>query len=215
MAQLNDLKKDEAVEDLSDLEEEKMDGLEEETTEEDGYPEKTDFDEEGLEEEPEKAEYTDDTMKGRTGPEGFVENAGAGEESQGKKHEQAGQLGSLYKEWSNDEFATLDLSGDNVEKAYEAFKAEQLEKMAYDSLKVRFAERFASEQSVRKANVARNEYDAKNEVEALRQEFSTLRKSLSEQTETIAKAQTVEVPEVDVSEMSWAEINNFVSQFEE
>jgi len=153
--------------------------------------------------------------KGRTGPEGFVENAGAGTETQGKKHEQAGQLGSLYKEWSDDEFATLDLSSDNVEKAYEAFKAEQLEKMAYDSLKEQFAARFASEQSVRKAAVARNEYDAKNEVEALREEFATLRKSLSEQTDTIAKANTVEIPDVDVSEMSWAEINSFVSRYEE
>ncbi len=153
--------------------------------------------------------------KGRVGPEGFVENAGAGEPGQGKKHEQAGQLGSLYKEWSDDEFATLDLSKENVEKAYEAFKSEQLEKMAYDSLKEKFAARFADEQNVRKAAVARSEYDAKNEVEALREEFATLRKSLSEQTETIAKAQTVEIPDVDVSEMSWAEINSFVSQFEE
>ena len=162
----------------------------------------------------ETASYDDNELKGRTGPEGFVENAGAGDESQGKKHQQSGQLGSLYKEWSNDEFATLDLSGENVEKAYEAYKAEQLEKMAYDSLKTQFASRFAEEQNVRKANVARSEYDAKNEVEALREEFATLRKSLSKQTETIAKAQTVEVPEVDVSEMSWSEINNFVAQFE-
>jgi len=87
--------------------------------------------------------------------------------------------------------------------------------MAYDSLKSKFASRFADEQDVRKASIARSEYDAKNEVEALREEFATLRKSLSEQTETIAKAQTVEVPDVDVSEMSWAEINSFVSQFEE
>lgn len=209
MAQLNDFKKEEA--DL-DLDEEKMDGLEavEEPMEEEGL-ETMDSDEEELE----LASYDDAEMKGRTGPEGFVENAGAGEETQGKKHEQAGQLGSLYKEWSNDEFATLDLSNENVEKAYEAFKAEQLEKMAYDSLKSQFATRFADEQTVRKGDVARREYDAKNEVEALRDEFATLRKSLSEQTETITKAQTIEVPEVDVSEMSWAEINNFVAQYEE
>ena len=209
MGQLNDFKKEDAE---VDLEEEKMDGLDLAEEEED-MPEKGEY-MDSDEEDVEMASYDDTEMKGRMGPEGFVENAGAGEETQGKKHEQAGQLGSLYKEWSNDEFATLDLSNENVEKAYEAYKAEQLEKMAYDSLKTQFASRFAEEQNVRKADVARSEYDAKNEVEALREEFATLRKSLSEQTDTIAKAQTIEVPDVDVSEMSWAEINNFVSQYE-
>ena len=217
MSQLNEFKKEEADEEL-DMQVESMDSLE---SEEDEVVESADWDsgegDEPMAEDEETVEttsYDDNELKGRTGPEGFVENAGAGDESQGKKHQQSGQLGSLYKEWSNDEFATLDLSGENVEKAYEAYKAEQLEKMAYDSLKTQFASRFAEEQNVRKANVARSEYDAKNEVEALREEFATLRKSLSKQTETIAKAQTVEVPEVDVSEMSWSEINNFVAQFE-
>ena len=214
MSQLNDFKKEEAEEDpnienMDGLDEAEGEPMEEEDLDVATYNPNEEDDELAL------TSYDEAELKGRTGPEGFVENAGAGEESQGKKHEQAGQLGSLYKEWSNDEFATLDLSNENVEKAYEAFKAEQLEKMAYDSLKTQFATRFASEQTVRKGAVSRREYDAKNEVEALRDEFSTLRKSLSEQTETIAKAQTIEVPEVDVSEMSWAEINNFVSQYEE
>lgn len=218
MTQLNDLKKEEDMDEekmsmkdeekMSMKDEEKM-SMEDKDEEKMGY-ESMDSDEEDLE-----MADMDMERKGRTGPEGFVENAGAGTESQGKKHEQAGQLGSLYKEWSNDEFSTLDLSNENVEKAYEAFKAEQLEKMAYDSLKEQFAARFAEEQNVRKAAVARSEYDAKNEVEALREEFATLRKSLSEQTETIAKAQAVEIPDVDVSEMSWAEINSFVSRYEE
>ena len=223
MTKLSDFKKEES--DMGDdkekmsmkeTEEEKMSM--DDDKEKMGY-ESMDSDEEDLEladKDLEMAEMPDDMeRKGRTGPEGFVENAGAGTETQGKKHEQAGQLGSLYKEWSDDEFATLDLSSENVEKAYAAFKAEQLEKMAYDSLKDQFAARFASEQTVRKAEVARSEYDAKNEVEALREEFATLRKSLSEQTDTIAKANTVEIPDVDVSEMSWAEINNFVSRYEE
>ena len=223
MTQLNDFKKEEADMDdkekmsMKDKDEEKMSM--EDDKEKMGY-ESMDSDEEDVEmaeKDLEMADMDEADMerKGRMGPEGFVENAGAGEPGQGKKHEQAPQIGSLYKEWSDDEFATLDLSAENVEKAYEAFKSEQLEKMAYDSLKEKFAIRFADEQNVRKAAVARSEYDAKNEVEALREEFATLRKSLSEQTETIAKAQTVEVPDVDVSEMSWAEINSFVSQFEE
>lgn len=213
MSQLNDFKKEEEADMKEpDMDLESMDGTDM-SLEESDDKEAADYSEE--EEDVESMSYDDKEMKGRTGPEGFVENAGAGEETQGKKHEQSGQLGSLYKEWSDDEFATLDLSNDNVEKAYEAFKAEQLEKMAYDSLKTQFASRFASEQTVRKASVARSEYDAKNEVETLKQEFATLRKSLSAQTETIAKAQEISMPEVDVSEMSWTEINNYVAQFEE
>tara|TARA_R100001509_G_scaffold69341_1_gene38472 strand:+ start:3948 stop:5198 length:1251 start_codon:yes stop_codon:yes gene_type:complete len=225
MTQLNEFKKEESDMDdkekmsMKEKDEEKM-SMKDKDEEKMGY-ESMDSDEEDVEMMAEKdlemadMDEADMERKGRMGPEGFVENAGAGEPGQGKKHEQAGQLGSLYKEWSNDEFSTLDLSSENVEKAYEAFKAEQLEKMAYDSLKEQFAARFANEQSVRKAEVARSEYDAKNEVEALREEFATLRKSLSEQTDTIAKAQAFEMPDVDVSEMSWAEINSFVSQYEE
>ena len=212
MSQLNDFKKEEEKGDEPELDIENMDGMDESLEEMGKDKEAADFDEE---EDDVEMSYSDTEMKGRTGPEGFVENAGAGEETQGKKHEQAGQLGSLYKEWNDDEFSTLDLSTGNVEKAYEAFKAEQLEKMAYDSLKKQFAQRFAEETTVRKASVARSEYDAKNEVEALKEEFATLRKSLSEQTETIAKAQTMEIDVPDVSGMSWNEINNYVAQFEE
>ena len=132
----------------------------------------------------------------------------------GKKHTQATKMGQLYKEWDNTDFSTLDLSVENVEKAYDAFKAEQLEKMAYDSLKDKFAERFAAETSVRKNEVARSEYDAKSEVEVLKEEFATLRKSLQEQEDTIIKSQEIAVPDVDVADMSWQDIHNFVSQYE-
>ena len=120
----------------------------------------------------------------------------------------------MYKEYTNDEFTTLDLSTENIEKAYDAFKAEQLEKMAYDNLKTQFEQRFGSETSVRKQNVARSEYDAKNEVEALRNEVATLRKSLSDRCDEIVKSQSIEVPEVDVDEMSWGDIHNFMSKYE-
>ena len=156
----------------------------------------------------------DSERKGRTGPEGFVEAGLIGEESQGKKLPQAPQVGPLYKEWTNEEFSTLDLTTANVEKAYEAFKAEQLEKMAYDSLKKQFESRFISETSVRKSAVARNEYDAKNEVETLREEFATLRKSLTERNDEIIKSQTIAVPEINVAEMSWGEVHNFMAQYE-
>ena len=40
----------------------------------------------------------------------------------------------VSKEWESDEFTSLDLSVENVEKAYAQYKAEQLEKIAYDNL---------------------------------------------------------------------------------
>jgi DNA mismatch repair ATPase MutS len=156
----------------------------------------------------------DSEKKGRSGPEGFVEAGLMGEESQGKKLKQAPQVGPLYKEWTNEEFATLDLTTENVEKAYEAFKAEQLEKMAYDSLKKQFESRFVDETSARQNAVAKSEYDAKNEVETLREEFATLRKSLIERNDEIVKSQTITVPEINVAEMSWGEVHNFMAQYE-
>ena len=162
----------------------------------------------------EKDEDLDSEKKGRSGPEGFVEAGLMGEESQGKKLPQAPQVGPLYKEWTNEEFSTLDLTTENVEKAYEAFKAEQLEKMAYDSLKKQFESRFVDETSARQSAVAKSEYDAKNEVETLREEFATLRKSLIERNDEIVKSQTIAVPEINVAEMSWGEVHNFMAQYE-
>ena len=87
--------------------------------------------------------------------------------------------------------------------------------MAYDTLKEQFAERFTSEQSVRKADVARNEYDAKNEVETLKEEFASLRKSLDEQTDIVKAGTEVTIPDIDVTEMSWGDLHNFIGQYEE
>lgn len=187
-------------------------------TDEEGMPSSKDGEMEMADNDEDKSELEmsnyDSERKGRTGPEGFVEAGLMGEESQGKKLPQAPQVGPLYKEWTNEEFSTLDLTTANVEKAYEAFKAEQLEKMAYDSLKKQFESRFVSETSVRKSAVARNEYDAKNEVETLREEFATLRKSLTERNDEIIKSQTITVPEINVAEMSWGEVHNFMAQYE-
>jgi HK97 family phage prohead protease len=208
MAEVNDLKKEEEAKPSSDdgekeaMSYESMDTMDDEPDNEGEDIEMSDT-------------MDDETAKMRSGPEGSVEH-GYGEDLEaGKKHTQAAQVGQLYKEWQNDDFATLDLSVENVEKAYDAFKAEQLEKMAYDTLKSKFESRFATEQNVRKSDAARAGYDAKNEVETLREEFAMLRKSLTEQNEKIVKSQTVQVPNFDVTNMSWGEIHNIVSGFEE
>ena len=210
MKQVNDLQKEEPVEEEKA---EYMDTDEESSAEGEKLTSDTDT---PVEEEDEELTLSnfDSEAKGRTGPEGFVEAGLIGEESQGKKLPQAAQVGPLYKEWKNDDFSTLDLSTANVEKAYEAFKAEQLEKMAYESLKKQFETRFIEETSVRKADVARREYDAKNEVETLREEFATLRKSLETRNDEIVKSQTITMPDIDVSEMSWGDIHNFIAEHE-
>ena len=210
MKQVNDLQKEEEP-----VEEEKAEYMD---TDEEGEEMAMSDSDTGDSEDEGSEELTlsnfDSEAKGRTGPEGFVEAGLAGEESQGKKLPQSSQVGPLYKEWKNEEFATLDLSTANVEKAYEAFKAEQLEKLAYDSLKKQFETRFSEETSVRKSDVARREYDAKNEVEALREEFATLRKSLETTNDEIVKSQTIEMPDIDVSEMSWGDVHNFIAEYE-
>ena len=222
MAEVNNLKKEEEDEELMDVERtETMDDVNVSEEKYDTelsdveYSDAPESDEDATDDGSFEHSDFDNTAKGKTGPEGFVEDGRLPDhDSTAKKHPQGAQMGQLYKEWTNEDFSTLDLSTENVEKAYEAFKAEQLEKMAYDSLKSRFEERFVKEQDVRKASVARNEYDAKNEVEALKEEFSLLRKSLTAQSDEIVKAQTQTIDVPDVSEMSWGEIHNFISEFE-
>ena len=57
----------------------------------------------------------------------------------------------VSKGLENSDFSTLDLSVENVEKAYEAFKAERLEAMAYESLNKEFSDRLEAELSVKKS----------------------------------------------------------------
>ena len=126
----------------------------------------------------------------------------------------------VSKEWESSEFTTLDLSAENVEKAYEQYKAEQLEKIAYDSMNKQFEERFATEQSVRKASVERNEYDARSEVAELKEQFADLRKSLTTENSQIVKEEsTVSLPDgfpttsEELSSMSWGDIHNLARKF--
>lgn len=86
------------------------------------------------------------------------------------------------------DFSTLNLSAENVEKAYAQFKAEQMEKIAYDNLSKRFEARLSSELAVKKSAAASASYDARTDVAALKEEFALLRKSLSAKDETIRKS---------------------------
>ena len=122
------------------------------------------------------------------------------------------------KGFENDDFSTLNLTAENVEKAYEQFKAEQLEKIAYDDLQKKFSDRFESEKEVRKESAERAEYDAKSEVSILKAEFADLRKSLTEKDNEIRKSAEIamSLPENvptsidEAAAMSWDDIHNLV-----
>lgn len=124
----------------------------------------------------------------------------------------------VSKGLENGDFTTLDLSAENVEKAYEAFKAEQMEKMAYDSLQKEFSTRLETELSVKKSAAERAEYDARNDVAALKEEFAELRKSLSAESAEIRKAKEVAFVPIEglpstleeAANMSWNDIHSIV-----
>jgi HK97 family phage prohead protease len=120
----------------------------------------------------------------------------------------------VVKAFDNKELETLDLSVGNIEKAYEAFRQEQLEKLAYDNLQKSFEQRFKAETSTRENILAKSQYDAQAEIMAMKNEFSQLRKSLTAEKETILKAQeeaTVKLPTMDeLAEMDWSDIHKMV-----
>ena len=117
----------------------------------------------------------------------------------------------VVKAFNNQELETLDLSVGNIEKAYEAFRQEQLEKLAYDNLQKKFVERFESEKGNRENILAKSQYDAAGEIASLKNEFTLLRKSLTAEKETILKAQeeaTVTLPTMEeLADMDWNTIH--------
>ena len=120
----------------------------------------------------------------------------------------------VVKAFNNGEFNTLDLSNANIEKAYEAFRQEQLETLAYDNLKKSFEARFSREVSTRENTIAKQNYDAQSEIASLKDEFTQLRKSLTAEKETILKAQeesAVQLPSMDeMANMDWSDIHKMV-----
>jgi len=123
----------------------------------------------------------------------------------------------VVKAFNNDELETLDLSVANIEKAYEAYRQEQLEKLAYDNLQKSFETRFANERANRENILAKSQYDAQSEISSLKEEFTALRKSLTAEKETILKAQedaTVKLPSMEeLAEMDWSDIHKMVGGF--
>ena len=120
----------------------------------------------------------------------------------------------VVKAFNNQELETLDLSVGNIEKAYEAFRQEKLEKLAYDNLQKSFQQRFENEVSSRENLIAKQNYDAASEITALKEEFTELRKSLTAEREVIAKAQEEAIANVptldDIAKMDWSDVHRLV-----
>lgn len=163
----------------------------------------------------ESMEYMDDERKATTLDGNDDTNLGGA----GKPMEQAGaqakEEGMVSKNFKNNEFSTLNLSVSNIEKAYEQYRAEQLEKMGLETLEETFAKRFASETNNRAEMVAKAEYDAQSEIARLNAEFSELRKSLTEEKNTIRKATeaattTKVFSTEEIADMSWSDIHKAV-----
>jgi len=121
----------------------------------------------------------------------------------------------VVKAFDNNEFDTLNLSNTNIEKAYEAFRQEQLEALAYDNLRKSFESRFEREIANRENILAKSEYDAQAEIASIKEEFSELRKSLTAEKETILKAQeesVIKMPSIDdIASMDWSDIHKMVN----
>ena len=205
LADINSVKKEEEYQEMPEMTEEMME------------TEETMKEEELMDEDPETA------AKGHTGPEGFVEDGNPENRvvvPNGKgvaNHTQQ----TVVKGFGNNELDSLNLSVENIEKAYEQFRAEQLEQIAYDNLKKEFETRFEAEVGNRKDILAKQNYDAKTEVSELKEQFAELKKSLTDEKNDILKAQEVAmtVPEdiptsiEQIADMSWDEIHTLSRRF--
>jgi HK97 family phage prohead protease len=112
-----------------------------------------------------------------------------------------------------EEISTLDLSPSNIEKAYEAFRAEKEEERAYAVIKEQFENRYKEELRVEKAESEKAKFDAQSAIGSLANELSELKKSL--ENDVIAKAEQREANTVtigDVANMSWEEAHNEFSR---
>jgi len=133
-------------------------------------------------------------------------------------HDQMSDDGTTIKQFEDQ--STLDLSPENLEKAYAEFKAEQLEKAAYETVKNNFQARFDAEMVAKKEEIAKSNYDAKAEVAELKEQFSSLLKSLTQEKETVIRKQEEVVAELnipsgdEIAKMDWSDINALVERLE-
>lgn len=177
-----------------------------------------------------KAEADDDEEMLDDKEEKAIDSTVYGHNATGQKMGEANLTGRYDSEFSqflarkSEQIQTLDLSDENIAKAYAQFKAEKEEERAYDVIKEQFEARYQAELAQEANTIAKENYDAHAEVAALKNEFAELRKSLNSHKEVIAK-QAVPTTQPAVSEdviakmnnlheMSWDEINEMVRELQ-
>jgi HK97 family phage prohead protease len=218
MAEVNTLRKEEEEEkeEYMDMDKEKGMPMDMDKEKEDMMDEKAMYDEKMMDE---KGMYKDDEAKAYVPT---LDGAGVeiGEPADRIVIEGGRPKPSdlpVVKAFNNEELETLDLSVSNIEKAYDAFRQEQLEKLAYDNLQKQFEARFAAETATRTDAIAKANYDAQSEIASLKNEFASLRKSLTAEKETILKAQEeaeIKLPSMDeLAEMEWSDIHKMVGGY--
>tara|TARA_Y100000356_G_scaffold107819_1_gene93984 strand:- start:1304 stop:2386 length:1083 start_codon:yes stop_codon:yes gene_type:complete len=215
--------------DMSNLEkEEYMDTEDEEKTmygkedmEDKGHGmmhDKEDMEEKAMDEKGMHSEKADDDMEAKSRPDlatGHIDAGNAGEYVDDPHPQLDGKYMAKF-----DDQSTLDLSPENLEKAYAEFKAEQLEKAAYEAVKNQFQTRFDAEMVAKTEEIEKANYDAKAEVAELKEQFSSLLKSLKEEKETVIRKQEEVVAELnipsgdEIAKMDWSDINALVERLE-
>ena len=190
---------------------------------------KDDSDDEKMYADKEKLEDDDEEMMDDT-EEKAIDSTVYGHNATGQKMGEANLTGRYDSEFSqflarkSEQIQTLDLSDENIAKAYAQFKAEKEEERAYDVIKEQFEARYQAELAHEANTIAKENYDAHAEVAALKNEFAELRKSLNSHKEVIAK-QAVPTTQPAISEdviakmnnlheMSWDEINEMVRELQ-
>tara|TARA_R100000234_G_scaffold105559_1_gene75816 strand:+ start:10285 stop:11643 length:1359 start_codon:yes stop_codon:yes gene_type:complete len=141
------------------------------------------------------------------------------------KHGQRGEMGipagtETKKSLYSGDTPTLDLSNENLEKAYAEFKAEQMEKMAYDDIKASFQARFDAEIAAKADSIEKSNYDPRAEVNELKKQFSELIDTLKGEKENVIRKQqeavdNLNIPSGDeIAKMDWNDIHLAVHRLE-
>lgn len=190
-------------------------------------------DAEMMEEDEESMEYKaeeDEEEKVDDAEEKAIDSTVYGHNATGQRMGEANLTGRYDSEFSqflarkSEQIQTLDLSDENIAKAYAQFKAEKEEERAYDVIKEQFEARYQAELANEANAIAKENYDAHSEVAALKNEFAELRKSLNTHKDVIAKqARPATQPRVsedviakmnNLHELSWDEINEMVRELQ-
>ena len=140
-------------------------------------------------------------------------------------HEDRGKMGipagtETKKSLYNGDTPTLDLSVENLEKAYAEFKAEQMEKMAYNDIKSSFQARFDAEVAAKADSIEKSNYDPRAEVNELKKQFSELIDTLKGEKENVIRKQQqavddLNVPSIDeIAKMDWNEVHLAMARLE-